>query len=163
MANSENLARVFVRQELGLGPQNQDPKNVYLDSHQSVTDRCEPRYNIFRVLILGTTPQLLSHRTLARLSELAMGYTWQMAESWLNPGFGDQVHVYFAQPLATLSGCKKMCTSILHQSVTDRCESRYTFFESWFWGPSPSSCRTKPWPDSQNWPWGTHGKWLNPS
>ena len=101
-------------------------------------------------------------QTLARLSELAIGYTWQMDESWLNPGFGDQVHAYFAQPLATLSGCEKMCTSILHQSVTDRCESRYTFFESWFWGPSPSSCRTKPWPDFQNLPWGTHGKWLNP-
>merc|ERR1712020_665005 len=49
-----------------------------------------------------------------------------------------------------------MCTSILHQSVTDTCESKYTFSESWFWGPIPSARRTKPWPHFQNLPWGTH-------
>ena len=59
-------------------------------------------------------------------------------ESGLNPGFGGQWGVSFAQPLATLSGCEKMCTCILHQSVTDRCESKYTFSESWFWGRHPS-------------------------
>ena len=116
----------------------------------------------FQNLCFGEKSLAAIAQTLARLSALAIGYSWQMAESWLNPGFGDQVHAYFAQPLATLAGCEKMCTSILHQSVTDRCESKYTFSESWFWGPIPSSCRTQPWPDSQNLPWGTHGKWLNP-
>ena len=55
----------------------------------------------------------------------------------LNPGFAAEA----LAPLhknTLLSSCQKMCTSILPQSVTDKCESKYTFSESWLWGRSPS-------------------------
>ena len=38
----------FVRQELGVGSQNQDLKNVHLDSHLSVTGGCRSLVNEFR-------------------------------------------------------------------------------------------------------------------
>ena len=55
----------------------------------------------------GDPPQASFAQPLADLSEFAIGYTLQIHESALNLYFVKKLHAYFAQPLATLSGCQK--------------------------------------------------------